>query len=104
MAVHADRAERQLVHDGLAAEVRASLQQTLNGGSVTVGRCVGPQPVRVARARHVAGNVEVVLGGEAETSQRAVRGALDLDARSRTERAERVGYVCGVPHVGRVPR
>jgi hypothetical protein len=66
------------------------IHKTINHAGRYSGRRMGPQPIGAARAGGVTGDVENILGGEGQSSQSPLIGAVERHRRMRAECAEAV--------------
>ena len=90
VVVLAVQAVGQLVGDGLADHGGTGIEQALNGRCRCGRRCVRARPIGIAAAGHVTGDIEYVLGREAETRQGPAVRPLKPNRRSRNERSQAV--------------
>ena len=88
----AKNAERYLVCDGLADQRGTGIEQRLHSPGMLRWHRIGARPVVIATAGGHASNVEQILGSEAESAERATRGAVDADACPRDEGVDAIAH------------
>ncbi len=100
MGVDAGHAEEELVAHRLADDGGSGVQDPADGCGIRRGRRLRGQPVRIAAAAALAGDVVHILDRRGQPGQRAVRGACDrlrdvVRNESRAEGHRRPHWDCG---------
>ncbi len=91
MRVLAGERIAELVANGASDEVGAGVEQSRRRGRGLARRLVRSEPGRMAEAGAAAGDIEHVLGREAQPVERALRGTPPRDVVVRAEGTERIG-------------
>src|SRR5437588_11154852 len=90
--VLAEDAERNFVGDGLADQLGAGVEQGLHRPGMPGRDRVAARPIRVAAAGRTTGDIEQVLGREAEAREGPARFSLDAKLLTRDEGTDLVGH------------